>query len=1300
MEVHGALIFSDHQNSVLASALQNIIDRRVLFNSAKVNEQNQCEWPGISHVCYMITTSGTTGVPKGISVTHSNVMHYGKQCLARLNTNDVLRCGHVTNLSTDLGHTNWLMSLMSGGMLRIFNGDESTDPRRFKTVVETDKINFIKTTRSHFDAISSLLLKEKVALKYLFLGGEKLHWQFVDRLYEANNITDIYNHYGPSETTIGALLYKIPRVESTEYKASTVPIGTAIGDNKAYLINVKNGLGELCIEGPGVSQGYYNPQAQNNFFVNDKTKELAYRTGDICKELSPGLFEFCNRLDRQVKINGYRVELDEIEAAINASPQVNYSKLNTTEVNGDLVLEAYIKPIDIVAFDKDTFIADLGGKLSNYKIPNNLYIQEFCTYHRNGKIDFDQMRKKSNYSCDEKFNSWESWELSVEHCWSSVLGKPVVKKLDDFFESGGNSLSAMRFIAKLQIKGYDVGIADLNQNSILVNFIRLNKKQLFEKKQQEEVAVSNALTIPQIDFFRSKWSNPNNYCQSILLETTASIHINAFSKAIFELKNAHFELNQSYFDIQRGFYTDNSHPVDHLEIYYLAGNLPVSCQIIEISNQVNQKIKLSTGELLKVALIFNEAAQKNYVYISCHHLATDIVSWDILLDELINNYKHIKNGDSTERVEMERLKNDFYNVNQENNLLALPPLISKEIYRLPRKHLANNEKRTGNFVINCTLSESDIATSKQNNQYLYSFSRSILKHFGLDKVSIDTEFHGRPSSAEIDISRSVSWWAVSLPLDFEKGQDLIGLNKSMLSCAKYANEINIFANDKNKSVFKKADIRFNFLGDLPEKFSNSELTLNLSDVPTTNNRDFESEKEFLIVFTCRIIGQDLIADFQYDRDHFDEADIYAVSQLFLQGIKSPLSKPSGVEIEGREPILLPSNISSIGKPFFKVQKNAFESNVPKEVLLTGATGFLGIYLLRELLLNNVKVYCIVRGLTNGDSYNRLKEQWEYYFPAECIAKYQSRLLVYAGDLADENFGLKKSDFETLSKQVESVVHCAADVNLSKSLEELMVTNTAIIDKLVAFSRLSINKSIHHVSTLAVCGVWKKGTIFSETTFDGDQAFVSNYEHSKFLAEKKVREAIHAGVEAKIYRVGHIAGDSITGKFQRNSSSNRVVQLINGMIELGAIPESFDEKISFSHVDIVAKMLVNVVLKKVTTGKICLHLENSNYNTLPVIGKMCMQSSQNIRILKDEAFEQLINNYLKNNIQSDTILKMQFWLNRNENNKRNIKFNNQYSNDLFARQGLVFHAIKEDWLTQFLSKLSVNSNVMKAVQLIE
>lgn len=1292
MEVHHVITFRGKQVDFLGRLTSEIIDRNELFARTGTLRENSNNASYCSEICYMITTSGTTGVPKGISVSHQNVLHYAKHCLELLDNKEVLRCGHVTNLSTDLGHTNWLLALTSGGFLRIFSDNESRDPQLFKNVIEEDKINFLKTTRSHFDAMASFLLisKKTPQLKYLFLGGEKLQRQFVDRLYQANLCSYIYNHYGPSETTIGALIYKIPQIENSEIRANSVPIGTVFGENKAYIINEKNGLGELCIEGAGVSLGYYTTNSPSSFFINKKTKERGYRTGDICREVAPNLFEFCYRLDRQVKINGYRVELDEIEAVIESSAQVNYTKLNTFVSNGDLILEAYIKPIELSTFNKEKFLTELKGKLSNYKIPQNFYIQEFCTYNRNGKIDFDQMRKKTAYQIDDNFNAWDSWGLSVEHCWANVLGQSVINKTDDFFESGGNSLSAMRLIAKLQINGYDVGISDINDYSVLGDFIQLNRQRSIEKESPIKTDFSTELTLSQRNFLNNDWVNPNKYCQSVLLETNDAIEINVFSRAIFELKNAHFELSQSYLGNQAYSYPKDLGQVDSLEIYHLSENLPISSQILQISDRVNDKINLVSGELFKAALIFDDNTQKKYVYLSCHHLATDIVSWDIMLDEFITRYSRIQRGEVGIGRAAERLKADFFNVNQEKRSSEFPIFLSKEIQPLPKKYTPSLKHHTGNFVIDHKLNDSDITKMSQNNQFLYAFAKSIIHHFELEKVSIDIEFHGRPSTSKVDVSRSVSWWAVSLPLEFNTNQDLASLNESIQTYSKYASEVNLTAD--NNTMLKKADVRFNFLGNLPEKFTSKDLTLAISDTPTVGNRDWDSKNEYLIVFTCRIIEKSLIADIQYDKAYFGEADIYLIAKYFVRGLQNVDHQYDYGKMGMEQTIMLPSNINSIGKPFFKVQNTSNIASNPSKVMLTGATGFLGIYVLRELLLNNVTVHCIVRGETQTETYNRLQGLWDFYFTEQSFAKFHSQIKVYAGDIALKQFGLAKDDFEYLSNEVTAVINCAADVNLSKALENLKVINVDIIDELVGFTKCGINKSIHHISTLAVSGVWEKGTAFSEDTFNGNQTFVSNYEESKFLAEKKLRDAIDLGVEGKIYRVGHIAGDSISGKFQHNQKSNRIVQLINGMIELGAIPESFDEKISFSHVDIVAKMLVNVVLKKVNTGKICLHLENPNYNIMPTIVNQIGDFQKHIRVVKDDEFEQLMNYYLENNLELDAVLKMQFWLNRNKNNKRNINFLSNYSNDLFAKHGLVFNALKADWLTLFLTGLSVKSRV--------
>lgn len=271
--------------------------------SGEVNDFYSGPFPDI---CYILLTSGTSGEPKAVQISHSNVLHYTHAVYQRIGSPRQVRAAHVSTFSADLGLTNLLMALVSGGMLFILNREEATDPAVFFDIIDNEQISFLKSTPSHFLSLTADRYRTfKHPVDTLMLGGEKLSWTAAQSILSAGVCNRLYNHYGPTETTIGATMFevKLPYLHLSE--TNSVPIGTPIGDN---CCTIAEAAGELCISGPGVSPGYFEDRQENEkrFALQHTTRY--YRTGDICKQLPDGNFEFLYRTDRQIKVRGYRIE--------------------------------------------------------------------------------------------------------------------------------------------------------------------------------------------------------------------------------------------------------------------------------------------------------------------------------------------------------------------------------------------------------------------------------------------------------------------------------------------------------------------------------------------------------------------------------------------------------------------------------------------------------------------------------------------------------------------------------------------------------------------------------------------------------------------------------------------------------------------------------------------------------------------------------------------------------------------------------------------------------------------------------
>lgn len=287
--------------------------------------------PGIptlpSQVVYVIHTSGTTGRPKRVAVEHRNLLHYLANATTRLHLEPGLHHAWVSGAAADLGLTVVFGALLTGGVLHPVPEDTVTDAEQFAEYARQHRIDILKATPSHVDAL--LAATDRAAVlprRCLVLGGEVLPAALWIRIRTLAPDLMVVNHYGPAETTVGVCTAEVDGVDGP-----TVPIGTTWPGVCLHVLNdalqpVPPGHdGELYVGGAQVTRGYLGqPGLTAERFLPDPFDRggRLYRTGDRCRRREDGGLDFLGRRDRQVKIRGYRVEPEMVEAALRAHPDV------------------------------------------------------------------------------------------------------------------------------------------------------------------------------------------------------------------------------------------------------------------------------------------------------------------------------------------------------------------------------------------------------------------------------------------------------------------------------------------------------------------------------------------------------------------------------------------------------------------------------------------------------------------------------------------------------------------------------------------------------------------------------------------------------------------------------------------------------------------------------------------------------------------------------------------------------------------------------------------------------------------
>lgn len=483
-QVSGVITMENLHNSISSSFPIICLDTEECIIS-----QMSVKGPNITsnynNLAYIIYTSGSTGNPKGVMVTHKNLINYTMGIIERINFCTAESFALVSTISADLGNTMIFPCLSTGGTLHILSKETSRNPYKFIEYIHKKKINNIKITPTHYNILTNDSIAE-LPVKRIIFGGEKLKWDIVETVRRLSPQAEIYNHYGPTETTVGVLLYKVDE-SNYNLKIDTVPIGRPLKNTQVYLLDsdgleVPIGvLGEIYIGGENVSKGYLNESelTKKKFIPNPihKTQnEIVYRTGDMGKYLPSGEIEFIGREDSQVNINGYRVELEEVNSVLKGIPGVHDSVVLVNNINEDnSLLLAFV-----VMKDKDNRDLRLliNKKLPLFMVPKIVQV-ESIPLTSNGKIDTHFLLNKYNTRIKNKDNSYHEkyenqLELSLIEYWSIALQTRKIDVEKNLFELGLDSIQVIKFITWVRKK--------LNVN--------LNVKTIFERNNIRDISKS------------------------------------------------------------------------------------------------------------------------------------------------------------------------------------------------------------------------------------------------------------------------------------------------------------------------------------------------------------------------------------------------------------------------------------------------------------------------------------------------------------------------------------------------------------------------------------------------------------------------------------------------------------------------------------------------------------------------------------------------------------------------------------------------------------------------------------------
>ena len=370
----------------------------------------------------------------------------------------------------------------------------------------------------------------------------------------------------------------------------------------------------------------------------------------------------------------------------------------------------------------------------------------------------------------------------------------------------------------------------------------------------------------------------------------------------------------------------------------------------------------------------------------------------------------------------------------------------------------------------------------------------------------------------------------------------------------------------------------------------------------------------------------------------------------------------------------------------------------RNVLLTGATGFIGVHILDKLLSKTrANVYCLIRSKDNIPSTTRLLKTLQFYFGNKYDKLIGKRIYILSGDIAEENLGLSALEYEMVGKKVSLAINSAAIVKHYGIADSFDKTNINGAKNIADFCQL-FNIRLYHLSTLSVSGNafleasgsevngFKREVTFYENDLYINQNISNIYVYTKFMAERLILDRIaNSGLKASIIRLGNITSRFSDGKFQINISENAYLNRLLSFIKLGAIPDYLLEGYGeFTPVDFVADAICKIA--QVKNDYSVFHLFNDNHIAMEKMISIFNDYGIDIKVLPEEDFLKVVDKFLEKDSHVLSGIINDFDENKRLDYSSNIVFSNDFTNDFLAKFSFKWCHIGKTYLFKYLDYL--------------
>ncbi|MFK0730118.1 MAG: amino acid adenylation domain-containing protein [Gloeotrichia echinulata GP01] len=1164
------------------------------------------------NLAYTIYTSGSTGKPKGVQIKHRSVVNLllSMQREPGLTAEDTLLA--ITTISFDIAVLELFLPLIVGARIILASHEVVADGKQLSKILTESGTTVIQATPATWRLLLATGWQGNKHLKML-CGGEAMTQTLANQLLDKGG--SLWNMYGPTETTVWSMVYKVER------DTNTVFLGSPIANTQIYLLEepIQNqndspklapvGVpGEVYIAGDGVARGYLNRAELNgerfihNPFSHEPGSRL-YKTGDSARYLPDGNLEFIGRIDHQVKIRGFRVELGDIEAVLSQHPSIREVAVIAKEDRSfNQRLLAYVVPKTHTDELESTKLIEQSHteQLQEWKrVWNANYNQSFedsdPTFNIGGwndsttnlPIPSDEMHEWLKFTVERILALRPQRILDIgcgmgillfrlaPHCthylgldMSSEAIDHIQQQLKDFQQDWSHVQVSQRSaheLDELEPESFDTVII----NSVIQYFPSVNYLvQVIEKivklfKPGGQIFIGDVRSLPLLEVFHTAIQ---------LNQAVASLSSHQLQQRICQkiIHERELVLHPDFFQALKRYIPK----INHVQT------------LLKRGNSQNELIRFRLDVILHVE---TEVCQD-----------IDLLCWDWEQENL--SVLGICQFLQQHQPKTVKISNVF-------DARVFPELKATELLASPNKPETVGE-------LKAALLQMTEKTAVHPEQFW-----SITQYLPY-KVYITSSQIKTPGKYDVVLRRQ---------LLMSDKPDLFVLPEKELEFKHW----NAYANNPlkvNEKINLVPQLRSFLKEKLPDYMLPSTFVL-MEKLPLTPNgkidrRSLPEPKKERPILTEAYVAPSTILEQQLADiwsevlgveqigiyDNFFELGghslltaqllaqieqaiqleiplFYLLKQPTIAGLikaidivpsldaTAPIEETTRLDLE-YEAILDPTICPQV--PFLEAK------NQPEQIFLTGTTGFLGAFLLHQLLHKTpADIYCLVRASHAEDARQKIQANLQRYLLSS--GALSSRVIPIIGDLSQPLLGLTDEKFKELSNKLDMIYHSGAFVNLMYPYNALRSANVLGTQEILRLASQGKLTPVHFISTLDVFQsptYFEMQVIREDTLLDYSQFLDNGYAQTKWVAEKLVMSAQSRGIPASIYRLGMISGHSQTGVSQTNDLMCRIIK---GMIQIKSAPD-LDQWVNLTPIDYASQAIFHLSQQPESIGKV-FHIVN-------------------------------------------------------------------------------------------------------------